>query len=77
MAGEIVCLGDKVQCAGGCAGVVKEIVPAGTELAKESFCDNGGVMIVADWDGLASPRVFCLPGDEEWDDVALLGRAGG
>ena len=73
--GEIVRLGDKVRSVAGREGVVTEILIAGTALAKQFHCANGGVLIMEDWDGVKSPRVICLPGDEDWDDVSLLGRA--
>jgi len=74
-AGEIVRVGDRVRSVGGRAGGVKEILLPGTEVAKQFSCPDGGVMIMEDWEGVSSPRIFAVPGDYDWDDVALVERA--
>jgi len=55
--------------------VVKEILLPGTEVAKQFSCPDGGVMIMEDWEGVSSPRIFAVPGDYDWDDVARVERA--
>jgi hypothetical protein len=29
-------------------------------------------MIMEDWDRVSSPRILAVPGDYDWDDVALV-----
>lgn len=72
--GEIVHVGDRVRTPGGRTGVVTEILQPGTKVAKEFLCPDGGVMIMEDWGGISSPLILAVPGDYDWDDVALIER---
>src|SRR5438132_13756727 len=61
IAGEIVRLGDKVRSVAGREGVVTEILIAGTDLANQFHCANGGVLIMEDWSSVKSPVSSVCP----------------
>jgi hypothetical protein len=74
LSGESVHVGDRVASVGGRQGEVTELLISGTDTAREFLCPDGGVLIMEDWNGIRSPRVIAIPGNNDWDDILLLGR---
>lgn len=72
--GEVVRVGDRVKSVGNRCGVVKELLPQGSEVARQFMCPDGGVMVIEDWNGISSPRIMAVPGDRDWEDIVLIAR---
>jgi len=72
--GEVVRVGDRVKSVGSRSGVVKELLLPRADVAQQFMCPAGGVMVIADWGGVSSPRIMAVPGDRDWEDISLIER---
>ena len=71
--GEVIELGDRVLDAGH-VGYVEAIIQPGSSAGEDHGCPDGGVLVIADWDGVSSANLWTPPDGEYWEDLELLGR---
>ena len=71
--GEVVELGDKVSDVGH-IGSVTDIFQPDTQESIYFSCPKGGVLVISDWDGQKSSRLWTPPDGEYWEDLEFLGR---
>jgi len=73
--GNVVRVGDHVRTAGGRVGTVEQIIQPGSVESQHYSCPEGGVLILADWDGTKSPLMMEPPDGEYWEDIEFIERA--